>query len=188
MKTKLFVAMAVFGVAAFAAGCDDTSGTGGAGGAGSSTTGSSSSKATTGSSMTTTGTNTGSSSSGGATCPVTGMTDTCANACATLYDCGALAMCNGKDLCAGIDGTAMQKMQFIGTDTGTCAGTPAMMCKLDADCPMVGGQKDTCSGGCLVTCNNNAALKALLDPMDCEGTITTVSTVSPSFGAFCKGM
>ncbi|MFO0612758.1 MAG: hypothetical protein U0414_09235 [Polyangiaceae bacterium] len=186
MKTKLLVAVAVLGCAAFAAGCDDSSGSGGAGGA-TASSGSSSTKATTGSSMTTTtGSNMTSSSSGGGTCSVTGTKDTCQHACEALYACAAVNDCSGADLCAGVSDDS-KKTAFIGTDMGTCKGTPAMACGKDQDCPMVGGQKDTCQGGCLIGCASNMGLLAVVNPMDCKDTIDTLSTLNPGFAAFCKG-
>jgi hypothetical protein len=180
-KMKLLAVVALAGGAAFIAGCDDSTGTGGAGGTG---TSSSSTKATTGTTMTTT-TGTGSSmttsSTGGALCPVTGTVDTCDNACSTLYDCAALSMCNGKDLCAGVDGTPAQKTAFIGTANGNCSVTKATTCMADTDCPA--GEK--CGGGCLYSCGKMMALKSLVDPTDCEGTVSQLSTINPGFKGFC---
>lgn len=186
MNTKLFAGVFGLLVLGTTAGCDDTENTGGAGGA-TASSGSSSTKASTTGSMTTTtttGSMTGSSSSGTALCPVPGAVDTCQHACEALYDCAAVADCNGKDLCAGVMNDATQKMGFIGTDTGACSTTTATMCKLNADCPM----GETCVGNCLVTCNNQMALKSLVDPMDCAGTVNTISSIPGGFKAFCTGM
>lgn len=156
MKTKLFVAVAVLCAASFGAGCDDTTNTGGAGGA--TSTSGSTTKATTGATMTTTGATMTSSSTGAPLCPVTGTTDTCANACAALYDCGALT-CNGTDLCPGFSGMAAEKTAFIG----------------DA------------MNGCVKTCTAQGALKALIDPTDCASTIKTIKMVSDmDFAPVCE--
>lgn len=159
MKTKLFVAVVVLGAASFGAGCDDTTNTGGAGGA-TASSGSTSTKSSS-SGTTTTGTNTGSSSSGAPLCPLTGaMTTTCEQACAALYDCGALT-CNGTDLCPGFTGAAAEKMAFVG----------------DA------------MSGCVETCMDPAtsAIKGLIDPEDCAGTINIVKTVSSmAFAPVCE--
>jgi len=43
------------------------------------------------------------------------------------------------------------------------------------------------SGGCLEVCEENPALKALIDPYDCESTVWTLLNVSPDFEESCEG-
>ena len=39
---------------------------------------------------------------------------------------------------------------------------------------------------CVLQCANNMAVLALVNPSDCEGTINTLSTLSPQFAALCQ--
>jgi len=78
-----------------------------------------------------------SSSSGGSMlCPLPDTTDpvNCVEACSDLYDCGALT-CNGGDICAGFDGSAMQKAQFAMVCEPQCNMQPLLVSFIDpSDC------------------------------------------------------
>lgn len=167
MKTKLFVAMAIFGVAAFGAGCDDSTNTGGAGGA---TTSSGTTKASTTGSMTTSGTM--SSTSSGPACMVTGTIDPngdpateCPKACSVVYDCGALT-CGGAKVCPGFSGMAAEKTAFVGTAPTTPMGTDGT--------------------GCIQGCFSNTLLLSLVDPGHCDDTLDTLKAVNASLKMVCE--
>lgn len=168
MKTKLFVAMAIFGVAAFGAGCDDTTNTGGAGGA-TASSGSGTTKSSSGS-MTTTGTM-GSTSSGPA-CMVAGTIDPngmaateCPKACSIVYDCGALT-CGSAKVCPGFSGMAAEKTAFVGTAPTTPNGTDGT--------------------GCIQGCFSNPLLLSLVDPGHCDDTLDTLKAVNMSLKDVCE--
>jgi hypothetical protein len=69
-----------------------------------------------------------SSSGGGMLCPLPDTTppSTCTEACSDLYDCGGV-ICNGSELCAGFDGTAMQKADFMMICEPQCNMQPAVV-------------------------------------------------------------
>ena len=149
-------------------GCGDDTATGGAAAAsGSVTSGSptstttSSSKASSGAgTTTTTGTGAGSTSAstGGGSCSVADTVDNCQHGCEALYDCAALT-CDGDKLCAGVTGDAAEKTAFIGT---------------------LG------SGGCLDGCMGQMALfLTIVNPNDCQATVTAVHGGDAGFADFC---
>lgn len=86
---------------------------------------------------------------------------------------------------------------------GTGGGPPALTCQTGCDalftCALendsMGNQN--CPGltaadgpilipGCVQQCTSQMALLALIDPNDCEGTIDTLSTISPTFADACQ--
>lgn len=153
----LLVVASISGLALTAGvGCGDSSSTGGAGGTGTTATGTTSSTTTSSSKSTGTGTGTTTSSTGtGMMCSVSDPTGNCAEACAALYDCGALT-CGTKN-CAGFTGAAAEKTTFIG----------------DAN------------GGCIKTCTAQMALIALIDTKDCKQTVATLKGISTDFAMAC---
>ena len=72
------------------------------------------------------------------------------------------------------------------TDLYTCTQQPGL-------CPGLEGTTlndwlyGTTTEGCLDTCADSPALAALVDPTDCPGTVSTLSTLSPNFEAACSG-
>jgi hypothetical protein len=101
------------------------------------------------------GSSTGGSSNGGG--PSTGGSGGAAElTCET--GCGILYDCGAENMnCMGFSGDPDEKTAFVG----------------DAD------------GGCIQTCNEQAALLNLIQPDNCAGTIMTIKGVSPDFAEVC---
>ncbi len=161
MKIKLVGTLAVLsGLTVIACGDDSSDGSGGSATTSTSvsTSTSTSSKSTSTSTSVSTSTSTSSSSSSGGGCalPDTTAPTTCAEACSDLYDCGALT-CMGGSICDGFSGDAAEKTSFVG----------------DAN------------GGCIQGCMAQMALISVIDPSNCESTVSTIKTLNAEFGTVC---
>jgi hypothetical protein len=101
------------------------------------------------------GSSTGGSSNGGA--PSTGGSGgSTALTCAEA--CGVLYDCGAENMnCMGFSGDPAEKEAFVGDDMG----------------------------GCIQTCNEQAALINLIQPDNCAGTVMTLKGVSPDFAEVC---
>jgi hypothetical protein len=109
---------------------------------------------------TTTTTTTSSHGGGGSTGGSGGSGDACPTACTDLFNCGQT-----NNLCPGMADLTLSAW-LNGSAAGGAGGATA---------------------GCLDTCAANPALAALVDPTDCAGTVTTLSTLNPTFAATCQG-
>lgn len=150
MTIKLLLgSMAVLTLGMMAACGDDTTST-------SATTGTTTTTTTTSSSGTG-GAGGGGGAGGAAACELPGVAAPadCAEACAAVYDCGALE-CDGMTGCA-FTGEAAEKAAFVG----------------DA------------AGGCIQGCMAQPLLVNLVDPSSCDTTITTIKGASADFAASC---
>jgi hypothetical protein len=96
----------------------------------------------------------------GSTCSVTDTTDTCAHICAAIYDCGLVTCGTGSQLCPAFDGSTSQRNDFFNGDGAS---------------------------GCVAQCGPQInQFKALVDPNNCQTTISTVKSFNSQFTTFCQ--
>ena len=95
------------------------------------------------------------STGSGPFCGVNGSTDTCQHACEAIYECGLMS-CGGSQVCPGFTGSPPDKAAFMNGPNG-----------------------------CVGACNQQPALKSLVDPTDCQSTIDTIESVSDPFKQEC---
>ena len=85
----------------------------------------------------------------------------CQTACEELFTC---ATTGTPVRCPGLSGTTLNNW-LNGSSGGAGGAVP----------------------GCLANCAANPTLAAVVDPNDCDGTVTTLKSFSQAFKAACKG-